>query len=186
LRPDDVIVAADGKRVRSTFDLHALLARKRVGDVVALTFLRNGVRHRVRLATSADPYDDTRAIIGFQPQPALDLHTPFRIKFDLGNVGGPSAGLAFALQILQERGRDVDHGYKVAATGVIGPDGTVGAVGGVKQKTYGARDAHVDVFLVPAGDNYREARKYADGLRVVPVKTFRQALHVLATMPSKH
>ena len=124
-------------------------------------------------------------MIGFQPQPALNVHVPFQIKFDLGDVGGPSAGLAFALQILEERGRDVDHGYKVAATGVIAPDGSIGPIGGVKQKVIGARQAHVDVFLLPAGDNYREARKYAHGLRIVPVKTFQQALRALATLAPK-
>jgi Lon-like protease len=187
LRPGDVIVGADGKRVRSTIDLHEILARHKVGDVVPLTFWRGGKLHHARVETSADPLDPTRAIVGFQPQPALRLRTPtpFKIRFDLGDVGGPSAGLAFALQILEERGRDVDHGYKVAATGVINPDGSVGEIGGVKQKTYGARQAHVDVFLVPAGDNYREARKYADGLRLIPVKSFQQALHALATLPPK-
>ena len=185
LRPDDVIVAADHKRVRSTLDLHTIIARHKVGDVVPVTFIRNGAKHTIAVTTSADPYDDTRAVIGFQPQPSLDLKVPFQIKFDLGDVGGPSAGLAFALQILEERGRDVDHGYKVAATGVIAPDGSVGPIGGVKQKTIGARQAHVDIFLVPAGDNYREARKYAHGLRIIPVKTFQQALRSLATLPAK-
>ena len=184
LRPDDVIVAADHKRVRS-FDLHEILARHKVGDVVPLTFVRNGTTRTVNITTSADPFDDTRAVIGFQPQPALDLHVPLQIKFDLGDVGGPSAGLAFALQILEERGRDVDHGYKVAATGVIGPDGSIGPIGGVKQKVIGARQAHVDVFLLPAGDNFREARKYAHGLRIIAVKTFQQALRALATLPAK-
>ncbi|TMK60388.1 MAG: PDZ domain-containing protein, partial [Actinobacteria bacterium] len=150
-----------------------------------LTFVRNGTTRTVNITTSADPFDDTRAVIGFQPQPALDLHVPLQIKFDLGDVGGPSAGLAFALQILEERGRDVDHGYKVAATGVIGPDGSIGPIGGVKQKVIGARQAHVDVFLLPAGDNFREARKYAHGLRIIAVKTFQQALRALATLPAK-
>ena len=185
LEPGDVIVAANGKPVRSSLDLHEILAPLKVGDAVSLTFVRNGKLHHVRVTTSADPFDNTRPIVGFQPSPALRLQTPFRITFDLRDVGGPSAGLAFALQILEERGRNVDHGYKVAATGVINPDGSVGEVGGVEQKTYGAREAHVDVFLVPAGDNYREARKYAHGLRVVPVKSFQQALHVLATLPPK-
>jgi PDZ domain-containing protein len=185
LRPGDVIVGADGKRVLTTLDLHRILARHKVGDVVPLAFWRQGKLRHVRVATSADPFDSTHTIIGFQPQPAFRLKVPFKIGFDLGDVGGPSAGLAFALQILEARGRDVDHGYKVAATGVIEPDGSVGAIGGVKQKTYGARQAHVDVFLVPAGDNYREARKYADGLRIIPVKTFQQALHALATLPPK-
>jgi Lon-like protease len=185
LRPGDVIVTADHKPVRSTTDLHEIIARHQVGDVVAITFVRNGVTHTAKIKTSADPFDDTRPIIGFQPQPALKLTVPFQIKFDLGDVGGPSAGLAFALQILEERGRDVDHGYKVAATGVIAPDGSVGPIGGVKQKTIGARESHVDVFLVPAGDNYQEARKYAHGLRLIPVKTFQQALRALATLPPK-
>lgn len=185
LRPDDVIIAADHKRVRSTLDLHEIIARHKVGDVVPVTFVRKGVTQTVDITTSADPFDDTRAVIGFQPQPALALRVPFQIKFDLGDVGGPSAGLAFALQILEERGRDVDHGYKVAATGVIAPDGSIGPIGGVKQKVIGARQTHVDVFLVPAGDNYTEARKYAHGLRIIAVKTFQQALRALATLPAK-
>jgi len=185
LRPDDVIIAADHKRVRSTVDLHEIIARHKVGDLVPITFVRDGATRTVKIKTSADPFDDTRPVIGFQPQPAIQLRVPFQIKFDLGDVGGPSAGLAFALQILEERGRDVDHGYKVAATGVIAPDGSVGPIGGVQQKTIGARQAHMDVFLVPAGDNYRDARKYAHGLRIIPVKTFQQALQALATLPPK-
>ena len=185
LRPGDVIIAADHKSVRSTSDLRAILARHKVGDVVSVSFVRNGTTHTLNITTSADPLDGMRAVIGFQPQPALDLRLPFQIKFNLGDVGGPSAGLALALQIMEERGVDVDHGYKVAATGVIGPDGSVGPIGGMKQKVIGARQAHVDVFLVPAGDNYSEALKGAHGLRIVAVKTFQQALHALATLPPK-
>jgi len=108
------------------------------------------------------------------------------VQIDAGNVGGPSAGLAFALQVMEALGKDVDHGYRVAATGTIALDGSVGAIGGVKQKTFGAREAHVDVFLVPAaGDNAADARRYAHGLRIIAVKSFPQALRVLATLPEK-
>ena len=185
LRPGDVIVRADGRSVRSIVELHDIISRQKAGDVVALAFVRNGRVHDVRIKTSRTTLTPRQVIIGFEPQPAIDFAIPFRIRFDLGDVGGPSAGLAFALQILEERGRDVDHGYKVAATGEIAPDGSVGAIGGIEQKTIGAREAHVDVFLVPAGDNYREARKYAHGLKIVPVKTFQQALRSLATLPPK-
>ena len=185
LRPADVIVAADDKPVHTALDLHNTLAGKSVGDPVSITFIRGGKTHHVTIKTSADPFGESRSILGIQPQPALDVHAPFRVGFNLGNVGGPSAGLAFALQILEARGRNVDHGYKVAATGVIGPDGSVGEIGGARQKIFGARQAHVDVFLVPAGDNYREAKKDAGGVRVIPVKTFQQALHALATLPPK-
>jgi PDZ domain-containing secreted protein len=58
-------------------------------------------------------------------------------------------------------------------------------IGGVKQKTLGVRRAGVDVFLVPAGENALEARKYADGLRIIPVENIRQALRALATLGSK-
>ena len=89
-----------------------------------------------------------------------------------GSIGGPSAGLAFALDVLEELGHDVDRGYKVAATGEIDLDGSVGPIGGVKQKTIGVRRAGVDVFLVPAGDNAKEARKYAGSVEDHPCGEF--------------
>ena len=104
---------------------------------------------------------------------------------DMGSVGVPSAGLGIALEIYRELGNDVAHGYKIAVTGTIALDGSVGEIGGVKQKTIGARRAHVDVFLVPAGDNAKEARRYAGGMRIIPVTTFQQALRALATLPRK-
>jgi PDZ domain-containing protein len=88
--------------------------------------------------------------------------------------------------VLEQRGRDVDHGLKIAATGEIQLDGRVTRIGGVKQKTIGARQAHVAAFLVPVdGDNAKVARRYAHGLRIVPVKTFQQALQALATLRRK-
>ena len=97
----------------------------------------------------------------------------------------PSAGLAFGLDIIEEMGHDIDHGYKIVATGELCVDGTVVPVGGLKQKTIGAKRAGADLFLVPAGENTAEARRYAGGMRVVPVNSFRQALHVLATLHKK-
>ena len=184
LEPGDVILAVDGKRVYTTSQLRDVVRRHRVGEVLHVGVRRDGRRLELEIRTTRDQ-PSGRPILGIlaEVSPALAVHLPVKIKFNLGNVGGPSAGLAFALQILEERGRNIDHGYRVAATGVIEPDGSVGAIGGVKQKTIGARKAHVDVFLVPAGDNYREATKYADGLRIIPVKSFQQALHKLATLP---
>ena len=86
--------------------------------------------------------------------------------------------------MLSELKKGVLHGHRVAATGEIFPDGSVGPIGGIKQKTIGAHEAGADVFLVPAGENARDARKAADGLRIVPVKNFPQALHALATLPA--
>ena len=182
LRTSDVIVAADGHKVSSVANLRAVLAKHRPGDVVRITFVRDGKRMTAAIKTVADPQDPKRALVGVSARDNLTVKLPVKIKIDAGGVGGPSAGLAFALDIAQELGRNVTHGHKIAATGEIALDGTVGPIGGVKQKTFGARAAGVDAFLVPAGENAREARRYADGLRIIPVKNFPQALRALATL----
>jgi PDZ domain-containing protein len=84
---------------------------------------------------------------------------------------------------MQKLGHNVLHGHRVAATGEMELNGAVGPIGGVKQKTFGVREAGADVFLVPAGDNARVARRYAGPLRIIPIRTFNQALHALATLP---
>jgi PDZ domain-containing protein len=187
LRPGDVIVAANGKKVGTRTDLAAVLGRLKPGDPVKITVRRGGKKLTFSIRTTADTQNPKRAIVGVLPIQALSIRLPFSVKFILRKVGGPSAGLAFALELLEKRGRDVDHGYKVAATGQIELDGSVTRIGGIKQKTIGARKSHVDVFLVPVdGDNARDAKRYAGGLRIIPVKSFQQALQALATLPPKH
>jgi PDZ domain-containing protein len=135
--------------------------------------------------TVAAPDDPKRAIIGISVSQDAKIGLPLDVNIDLGNVGGPSAGLPFALQIYQELGHDVDRGQRVAATGEIELDGSVEPVGGIKQKTYGVRSSGADVFLVPAGENAEEARRHAGDLRIIPVESFRQALQALATLKRK-
>jgi PDZ domain-containing protein len=182
LRTSDVIVAADGRKVNSVADLRAVLAKHHPGDVVQITYVRDGKRATTAIKTVADPQDPKHALVGISARDNLRVKLPVPITIDAGGVGGPSAGLAFALDIVQELGRNVTHGHKIAATGEIALDGSVGPIGGVKQKTLGARKAGVDAFLVPAGENAQEARRYADGLQIIPVKNFPQALRALATL----
>jgi PDZ domain-containing protein len=155
------------------------------GDDVRLRLRRDGVLLDRTVETVSDPTDQKRAIIGIRVSQDARISLPVDVEIDLGGVGGPSAGLPFALEIYQEWGNDVDRGYEVAATGEIQLDGTVASVGGIKQKTIGVRSAGADVFLVPAGDNATTARRYAGSLRVIPVESFEQALHVLQTLPRK-
>ncbi|HSF03626.1 MAG TPA: S16 family serine protease, partial [Solirubrobacterales bacterium] len=155
------------------------------GDQISLRIRRGQESRSLSVRTVPAPDEPQRPVIGIQVAQAADIHLPREVDIDLGAVGGPSAGLAFSLEILEQLGRDVDRGYRVAATGWIELDGSVTPVGGLKQKTFGAREADADVFLVPAGDNAAEARRYADGLRVIPVESFQQALRKLATLPSK-
>jgi Lon-like protease len=185
LRPGDIVVAVDGRPVRSTADLRRLIGAHRPREGVQVRVQRGRRAVGLALRTAASPEEPGRAIIGVVVEAATDIELPFRPEIDLGNVGGPSAGLAFALDLLEELGRDVDNGYRVAATGELALDGSVHPVGGLKQKTIGARRADVDVFVVPAGENATEARRHAGNLRIMAVSSFQQALQRLATLPAK-
>jgi PDZ domain-containing protein len=185
LQPADVIVAVNGRRTDTVGQLRAALGRHPPGVTVTLRVLRGGRPLTIAVQTVADPLNRKRALVGFTPEQAAQIKLPLKVRIDVGNVGGPSAGLAFALEVMEQLGHDVDHGYRVAATGQLELDGTVDPIGGVRQKIYGARLAHVDVFLVPAGDNAREAKQNAHGVRVIPVHNFPQALRALATLPPK-
>lgn len=189
LRPRDVVLTVDGHRVPTLTDLRRVIRRHRPGESVELTVRREKRLRKFKVKTIPDPEAPTRPLIGVQTSCDLQTFTqiklPVPVQIDLGQVGGPSAGLAIALDVVEELGHDVDRGNKVAATGEICVDGTVVPVGGLKQKTIGARRAGMDVFLVPAGENTGEAKRYAGDMRVIPVDSFRQALRELATLPRK-
>ena len=106
--------------------------------------------------------------MGVQVENAEDFDFPLDVEIDAGGIGGPSAGLAFALDIVDELGdEDLSRGRTVVATGELDLDGNVHAIGGVKQKAIGARDAGADIFLVPDA-NFEEAagrRRRAPGRR---------------------
>jgi PDZ domain-containing protein len=186
LRASDTIVAVDGQPTPSLPALRRQITKHSPGQSVSLTVRRDGTVRTVRVKTAPDPEDKRRSIIGVLTSCALQtpskITLPVPVHIDLGQVGGPSAGLAFALDVAEKLGHDVDHGHKVVATGEMCLDGSVVPVGGLKQKTIGARRAGADVFLVPAGENAQEARRYAGKMRVIPVHTYRQALHALATL----
>jgi PDZ domain-containing protein len=109
------------------------------------------------------------------------------VKFLFSNIGGPSAGLAFTLDIYDSlTGRHLLRGHKIAVTGTISLDGSVGPIGAIQQKTIGAIDAGADTFIVPAGENYRGAVAAAHGrIRVIPVTSFAQALKDIRALPPK-
>jgi Lon-like protease len=179
LRARDLIVAVDGTPVTIPDDLMRILRGRKPGETIALRVRRRGRELEIPIRPVPNPANARLPFLGVQlAEPKITL--PFEVRFDLGRVGGPSAGLAFALDLLEELGRDVDRGRRIAATGEIRLDGSVHAVGGVKQKTIGARRSGMDLFLVP-GENAAEARRFAEGLRIVPVDSFQQALQRLAT-----
>lgn len=177
LEPGDLIVEAEGTEVTTPEELSDVMAEVEPGDSVRLRIERDGAEQAVTVGTRPSSDDPPRALMGILVQPKLEF--PVDISIDAGDVGGPSAGLAFALDIYDELGEDIDDGRKIVVTGALDLDGTVQPIGGIKQKTYAAREADADLFLVP-DENLEGARRYAEGTEVVPVSTFREALSVLA------
>ena len=182
LQPMDVIVAVNGTPTPTTASLEAVLGPVTPGAVVKLRVRRDGKLLTVPIKTVVNPRTG-RALVGFVPDQSATFKLPRKVTIDANGIGGPSAGLAFTLEVMQQLGRNVLHGHKVAATGEMELNGAVGPIGGIKQKTYGVRQAGADVFLVPAGKNAQDARKYAGPLRIIPVRSLDQALHDLATLP---
>jgi PDZ domain-containing protein len=185
LQPTDVIVAVDGSPVRTPDDLRRLIARHEPGESVRLRVRAGGATRVEEVGTIESPEEEGRPIVGIQVEQFADIQLPVKVEIDLGGVGGPSAGLAFALDVVEELRGDVDRGLRVAVTGELELDGGVAPIGGVKQKVIGAMRSDADVFLVPAGDNAVEARRHAGDLRIIPVESFGQALRALATLPRK-
>jgi Lon-like protease len=185
LQPMDRIVAVNGTQTPTIAALHSALGGVTPGAVVALRVHRGGRDLTVHVRTVEVSQEPGQALVGFAPDQAATFQLPVRVSIDAGNVGGPSAGLAFALEVMQKLGRDVTHGHRVAATGEIELNGAVGPIGGVRQKVVDASKAGVDVLLVPAGENAALARRYARHLKVIAVRTLDQALQALATLPSK-
>lgn len=185
LSPGDTIVRADGQPVQLNQDLVRILSTRVPGDVVTLEVqpLDGGDTRTVTAALVARPDDPSRPMLGVSTFTRdLSFQFPVQVTIDSGRVGGPSAGLAFTLGVLDAlTPGSLTGGAKIATTGTMEMDGRVGAVGGVHQKVVAAKRAGVDLMLVPS-DEVDEARKYADGLRIEPVDDLNQALDVLTTL----
>jgi PDZ domain-containing protein len=184
VEPGDVITAVGGHRVRAAADLIRLTRGLHPGDAVAYTFGRHGTK-RLRTVSSSDGRH--RAIIGVAIGDDVRIgRIPVKVHYTIRGIGGPSAGLAFALEIYDSlSGRHLLRGHRIAATGELDPLGDVIEIGGAKQKALGAIQAGADTFIVPKA-NVAEARKAAAGkLRVIGVDTFAQALKVIRSLPPK-
>jgi PDZ domain-containing protein len=184
LEPGDTITAVNGEELDEPDDLTRLLADDSPGDEVTITVEpTTGSPREVELALGADPDDPHRAIIGIQVTGrGIDFDFPVDVAIDTGDVGGPSAGLAFTLAIIDDlTPGDLTGGADVAVTGTINSDGTVGPVGGTGQKAAAVRAQGYDVFLVPS-DDYEAARRHAGDVDVIAVDTLDEALAALGDL----
>lgn len=184
---DDVIVAVDGEPVDEPDEVGTLLQPGGPGTEHVLTVERpagSTTRLEVPITTIAAPDDPGRAVIGIAPEDRIvDFDFPVDVTIDSGNVGGPSAGLAFTLAVLDVlTPGELTGGHRVAVTGTMALDGTVGPVGGAAQKAITVRDAGYEVFLVPS-DELDEVRATVGGdLEVIAVDTLAEALEALDSL----
>ena len=180
LEVGDIVIGAEGTTVRRARQLQQALSGVEPGQEVGLTILREGEETKVRVGTIPSEQDPGRAVMGVIIEQAATFEFPLEIEIDAGDIGGPSAGLAFALGITDELGDDITCGRRITVTGELDLDGGVQPIGGVKQKAIGAEQSGADVFVVPEA-NAGEAREHADDdLEVIAVATYEEAVEALA------
>lgn len=175
LRPGDLFLSVDGTSVSSADEVRRLVGRHTAGDVVKLLVLRDRVETRVDVTTTPSRRDPKSPILG------VDVGTGYRyapvINFGVNSdIGGPSAGLVFALGLYDRiTPSDLLAGRSVAGTGTISPSGAVGAIGGIQEKIAGAEDAGARIFIVPAA-NCRDLVGLRTDLELIRASTLNEAI----------
>ncbi|QLH24009.1 PDZ domain-containing protein [Streptomyces sp. Rer75] len=194
LHAGDVIKSVDGAAVRAPDDVAKLVTKHKPGEKVTFSIIpakqaaaaeKSGKRptgqKQISIATKKA---GGRAIVGIQA--GIDYTFPFKIDIKLADVGGPSAGLMFALGIVDRVSKegDLTGGKFIAGTGTIDDKGVVGPIGGIEMKTIGAREAGARFFLTPKENCAAAAKDVPDGLRLVKVHTIDDALKALKEIRS--
>lgn len=176
LRPDDVIVAVNGEPVQLGGDIGVVIGDLSPGDTVEIDIERDGEPMTVDVELTASE-DGSRTLVGILAQTA---NPRYPISIETSNVGGPSAGMMYTLAIMDLLvDGDLAKGHIVAGTGTIRADGTVGNIGGVRQKVVAAEASGAELMLVPAG-NYEEAlTAQRESMELIPVATIDEALAAL-------
>jgi PDZ domain-containing protein len=178
LRPGDVIEAVDGTPVSCRASIGSLIQARPAGRPVRLTVRRAGKLMNVTLRTVKSggvPVIGVNVVVSFV--------FPFRVKINLSDVGGPSAGMMFALGIIDKlTPMNLTDGKFIAGTGEIAENGTVSPIGGIQQKMVAARAAGATVFLTPASNCPDTAGAVPPGLRLIKVSTLSGAIAALKAL----
>jgi len=175
LKAGDVITAVDGKPVTGPSSLTGLIYAQPAGSTLTVTIDRNGTTRQVRVGTKES---GGHPVMGVEIQQQDKF--PFSVTISVGDIGGPSAGMMFALGIIDKLTKlDLTGGKFIAGTGEITASGQVQAIGGIQQKMVGARDAGATIFLTPASNCSDTTGAVPAGLRLVKVSTLTQAVEYL-------
>jgi PDZ domain-containing protein len=188
LRPGDLVTAVDGEPTRVEKDVRDRIQRHQVGETVIFTVIRAKQEQRVKVITAESTTQSDVPVVGITLGTGYD-YAP-EISFDLGQqIGGPSAGLVFALAIYDKiTDGDLLGGRHVAGTGTITPTGEVGPVGGIQEKIAGAENAGATEFFVPA-TNCADLVGLRTDVRLIKVGTLHDAIiamQVLDTPAAAH
>jgi PDZ domain-containing protein len=186
LVPGDTITAIDGRPTLTNDVLTNVIRSHQPGQTVTLTVQPATGPERaevVKLGQSPPQQGPPHAFLGITTGTKEQAKLPLNVTIDPGNIGGPSAGLAFTLGVIDKMTTsDLTGGRVIAATGTIEPDGTVGDVGGIVQKTAAVRSAGAVAFLVPPQE-YAQAETHAGShLRVIKVGNLEDALNALRSL----
>jgi PDZ domain-containing protein len=181
LKPGDAIDKVNGTPITGLDQFQSLLKQTKPGQNIVVDYRRKNGPAGTTTITLGKNADRDWGFLGVSVREAP--WAPFKITFNLANIGGPSAGLMFALAVIDKltNGNLADSKF-IAGTGTIDADGKVGAIGGITHKMLAAHEAGATVFLVPS-DNCAEARGgNDDGLELLKVETIGQAVDVLHTL----
>lgn len=180
LKKDDLIIAVDDKKVEMAADAVNIIKNREIGDVVKITVLRNEEEIDFELQTLELEGNEGNPSIGVLiSSKGLEYDIPGEVNFNTENIIGPSAGSVFTMEIYNQLvPEDITNGRRIAGTGTVNLDGEIGRIDGVKYKIMAAKEAGVDLFIVPA-ENYETAAEYAGKLELLKVKKLDQIIEYL-------
>ena len=198
LQPGDVITSIDGQNLQNPSRLVQVLRHATVGEKVSLSILRGGRKLQLSVplvSLTANPKQHEVGL-GISAGLAVSVKTPIRIRINSGDINGPSAGLMFTLEVINQlyKHGDLTKGYRIAGTGTMSENGIVGQIGGVEHKIVAAANAHANYFFVPMdtskGDTneahaMEAAKRIHTTMKVIPVHTLKQAIGFLQHLPQK-
>lgn len=181
LEPGDVITSVEGTEVTEAAELQAQITAHPAGTALTIGYLRDGEPGTAEVTTATVGDGDDTPRIGVEVTHEIDA--PFELHIDLDRVGGPSAGLMFALGIIDKlEPEDLTGGEIIAGTGSIDAEGNVGPIGGVPQKLVAAHDLGAVAFLVPSRNCAEASANAPPDLTLVRVDTLQDALTGLADL----
>ncbi len=184
LKTGDVLETANGQKVTSLTTLQQAIIANGTATPVVFEITRDGSPQTVMI-TPVINTDTKKPSIGIYTGGSSTFTFPFPVKIQLQDVGGPSAGMMLAIGIYDKlTPGDLLTGKHIAGTGTIDPDGTVGAIGGIRQKLYGARDDGATWFLAPQSNCDEVVGHVPTGIKVVAVKTLDDSLAAVKAIAS--